>query len=136
MSDDKNQGRWRATVVKAGNKAIPNTYDEQLKLVLKMKDVFRFRHFLAASGRALPPEMLLDIRKMETLMHQIILSMPDLSDMHAESRYWLEQNTVLQDQSLNEAAKRKPGVQGDVDKVPPLPVGRRIIELRTKSNQN
>lgn len=125
---DKGKGKWRATVVKVPDRAAQlenQSYDRQLAEVLRTRDVFRFRNFLAASGRALPDEMMLDTLKMATLMHQAIVGMPDLAELHDFSRQWLADNTFVpaNNQSLTEAAKRQPGVP------PPAP-GKRTIQLR------
>ncbi len=124
----KGKGKWRATVVKVPDLEAQlqnQTYNQQLAAVLQGCDVFRFRNFLAASGRALPDEMMLDTLKMATLMHQTILGLAELQDMHDFSRQWLTDNTFVpsNNQSLTEAAKRPPGV-------PPLVPGRRTISLR------
>lgn len=124
----KNNGKWRVNVIKpqaVQNSAPLNEYNERLAEVLQTRDVFRFRHFLASNGRSLPEEMMLDTLKMATLMHQMILSLPQLSALHDFSRQWLDDNTALTSQqpSLNEAAKRVPGV-------PEAQPGRRSISLR------
>jgi len=123
----KGQGKWRATVVKVPNREVQlknQSYNSELAAVLQARDVFRFRNFLAASGRALPDEMMLDTLKMATLMHQTILGLPELQDIHDFSRQWLADNTfVPSNQSLTEAAKRPPGIP------PPAP-GKRTISLR------
>jgi hypothetical protein len=125
---DRGKGKWRATVVKVPNRDAQlenQSYDHQLAAVLRTRDVFRFRNFLAASGRALPDEMMLDTLKMATLMHQAILGLTELADIHDFSRQWLADNTFVptNNQSLTEAAKRQPGV-------PPLAPGKRTISLR------
>ncbi|MDB5078881.1 MAG: hypothetical protein JWP00_805 [Chloroflexi bacterium] len=124
----KGKGKWRATVVKVPDREVQSegqAYNHQLAAVLRGCDVFRFRNFLAASGRALPDEMMLDTLKMATLMHQTILGLAELADMHDFSRQWLADNTFVpsNNQSLTEAAKRPPGVP------PPAP-GKRTISLR------
>ncbi|HEX2911630.1 MAG TPA: hypothetical protein VH186_12540 [Chloroflexia bacterium] len=143
MSDSKLPGakgaKWRVTVVKAQNKVaaeqVSDAFNRQLAEVLRGRDVFRFRNFLASSGRALPDEMMLDVYKMETLMHQLTLSFAELSDLHASSREWLEQNTLLQNRSgLNAAANRPPGEPYAQPAIPPPPPGKRIITLRTVSS--
>ncbi len=84
-------------------------YVADLKEILRKRDVFGFRNFLQKTQRALPDEMLADIIKLETMMHQLIVSMPDLSEWHVESRAWLNSNTLLIDgQSLMEAARISP----------------------------
>jgi hypothetical protein len=125
---DKGKGKWRATVVKVPNRETQlqnQAYDRQLAAVLRSRDVFRFRNFLAASGRSLPDEMMLDTLKMATLMHQAILGLAELTDIHDFSRQWLADNTLIptNNQSLTEAAKRQPGV-------PPPEPGKRTIQLR------
>ena len=125
---DKGKGKWRATVVKTPNREAQlktQAYNAELAAVLKGRDVFRFRNFLAASGRALPDEMMLDTLKMATLMHQTILALSELEDLHDFSRQWLADNTSVpvNNQSLTEAAKRKPGV-------PPVAPGKRTISLK------
>lgn len=125
---DRGKGKWRATVVKVPNREAQTqnqAYDHQLAAVLRSRDVFRFRNFLAASGRSLPDEMMLDTLKMATLMHQTILGLTELADIHDFSRQWLADNTFVpvDNQSLTEAAKRQPGVP------PPAP-GKRTIQLR------
>lgn len=128
---DFSSGKWRVSVVKAPTPASTalNDYNERLAEVLRSRDVFRFRHFLATSGRALPDEMLLDTLKMATMMHQMILSLPQLADLHDFSREWLDENTVLtsKNSSLNEAAQRKPGATSSVPEPQP---GKRSISLR------
>jgi hypothetical protein len=124
----KNKGKWRAAVVKAPGRdahLAGQAYNHELAAVLRSCDVFRFRNFLAATGRGLPGEMMLDTLKMATLMHQSILGLAELEDMHDFSRQWLADNTFLpaNNQSLTEAAKRPPGVP------PPAP-GKRTISLR------
>ena len=125
---DRGKGKWRATVVKVPNREAQlanQTYDRQLAEVLRTRDVFRFRNFLAASRRALPDEMMLDTLKMATLMHQSILGLAELEEIHDFSRQWLADNTYVpaNNASLTEAAKRPPGV-------PPLAPGKRTISLR------
>lgn len=125
---DKGKGKWRAAVVKTPNRDAQlktQAYSTQLAAVLKNRDVFRFRNFLAASGRALPDEMMLDTLKMATLMHQTILVLPELEELHDFSRQWLADNTAVpaNNQSLTEAAKRPPGV-------PPVAPGKRTISLK------
>lgn len=130
MSDtgqDKGGKKWRVSVVKPrntnqGQKAVDD-YNTELAEVLRERNVFRFRNFLAAKGRALPDDMMLDTLKMATLMHQMILSVPELADQHNFSRQWLDENTFVQssNRSLNEAAKREPGLP------PPSPKSRTII---------
>lgn len=124
----KGKGKWRAAVVKTPNREAHlagQAYNQELAAVLRGCNVFRFRNFLAASGRALPGEMMLDTLKMATLMHQTILGLAELQDMHDFSRQWLADNTFVpaNNQSLTEAAKRPPGVP------PPAP-GKRTISLR------
>ena len=125
---DKGKGKWRATVVKVPNREAQlqtQAYNTELAAVLRSRDVCRFRNFLAASGRALPDEMMLDTLKMATLMHQTILVLPELEDLHDFSRQWLADNTLVpaNNQSLTEAAKRQPGV-------PPVAPGKRTISLK------
>lgn len=126
--------RWRVNVIKAQNKVegegTAEAYTTMLAEVLRTRDVFRFRHFLAASGQGLPGEMLLDTHKIEALMHQLTLNLPALADLHEASRDWLDRNTALQDQSLNEAAKRAPGELPADQPIPPVLPGRRSIALR------
>ncbi len=133
---ERDNKRWRVTVVKPrdaaqGETAIHN-YNTELIAILRDKNVFQFRNYLAASGRALPDDMMLDTLKMATLMHQMILSLPELSEQHDFSRQWLDDNTVLQSspRSLNEAAKRAPGAMPDLP--PPNPRSR-TISLRAIS---
>jgi hypothetical protein len=91
--------QFRATPVSPKNKeqlsATGENYNAALKEVLRSRDVFRFRNFLSSDKRALPDEMLADILKLETMLHLLILSLTDLSDLHAESQKWLDENTVL-----------------------------------------
>ena len=131
----KKGSKVRVTVVKAQNKpegpAGADDYTEALAAILRQRDVFRFRNFLASSGRALPDEMMLDTLKMETLLHQLTLTMPGLADLHEASRQWLDHNTWLgQNPSLNEAARREPGVRPDVPGLPQSVQGRRTIYLK------
>ncbi len=128
MGKDRGKGKWRAAVVKTPSREAHQAgqaYDQELAAVLRSCDVFRFRNFLAATGRGLPGEMMLDTLKMATLMHQSILGLTELADLHDFSRQWLADNTFLpaNNQSLTEAAKRPPGVP------PPAP-GKRTISLR------
>ncbi len=132
-SHNKGSGKWRASVIKSplpgqAEAALQASrqYDNELAEVLRSRDVFRFRNFLAAHDRGLPGEMMLDTLKMATLMHQLIQTLPQLADLHEFSREWLNDNTALpkDNGSLNQAAKRSPGV-------PPPEPGRRTITLRS-----
>jgi hypothetical protein len=132
------KGKWRVVVVKKPAQPNPdgvltplNDYNGQLAEVLRTRDVFRFRHLLASSGRALPDEMMLDVLKLATMMHQMIVALPELADIHDFSRQWLDDNTLLSssNRSLNEAAQRKPG-QAPEGLPAPKP-GRRTISLRS-----
>lgn len=135
MDRPKGGGRWRVSVVKPQNleeaRTVNDEYNQQLAEVLRTRDVFKFRNFLAASGRALPQDMMLDPLKMATLMHQLILSVPELAEMHEFSQQWLNDNTFLpkNNSSLNKAAKRAPGAPS-VEELPQPSPGRRTISLR------
>jgi hypothetical protein len=37
---------------------------------------------------------------METMLHQLILTIPDLADIHPKSKAWLDDNTVLKTRGL------------------------------------
>ena len=127
MSEPTPDKKWRVNVVKGT--AQPQEaarYADELASVLRDRDVFKFRHFLAAKGRPLPDEMMLDPLKLATMLHQLILNLPQLADLHDFSRQWLNDNTGLpkNGQSLSEAAKRPPG------EMPAPEPGRRVIALR------
>jgi hypothetical protein len=139
-SSGAGKGKWRVAVVKkpvaaqteSASMPMPtDDYNRQLAEVLRTRDVFRFRHLLASSGRALPDEMMLDVLKLATMMHQMIVALPELADMHDFSRQWLDDNTLLtsNNRSLNEAAQRKPGEAPEG--LPAPKPGRRTITLRT-----
>ncbi len=110
---DKGQKKILATPVNLVNKAgilgQGASYNLELKAILQSQDVARFRAFLQNNQRALPEEMLEDTTRMQTMMHQLTLSMPDLSEMHGAAREWLDGNTVLRSvRSLLEAAQVTP----------------------------
>ncbi len=139
---DRGGKKWRVSVVKnvnrqEGREAI-DSYNAELAVVLRDKNVFRFRNFLAASGRALPDDMMLDTLKMATVMHHMILSLPELAEMHDFSRQWLDDNTILQSKrrSLNEAALRAPGASQEDDLPPPSQGSRTIILKVIPRNPN
>jgi hypothetical protein len=99
-----NDKRYRITPIKANPAAEKIAqglmYDMELKDILRKGDVFGFRNFLARHQRPLPDEMMLDTIKMETIMHQLILTIPDLVDLHDNSKQWLNDNTVLKTRGL------------------------------------
>ncbi len=108
--DNKGEKKYLVTVVK--RPATPEIhaqgiiYDAQLREILRAGDVVRFRSFLTNSGHALPNDMMRDIQKMQTLMHQLIANHAELTDLHDMSRQWLENNTVLGSRtSLAEASQ-------------------------------
>jgi hypothetical protein len=110
---DKGQKKILVTPVKPGNKARfaeqEANYNHDLQEILQSLDVERFGQFLQTQQRALPEEMLSDSTRLETMMHQLILSMPELATMHGASREWLDGNTVLRSvRSLLEAAQVSP----------------------------
>ena len=70
-------------------------YNALLIQVLREDDVVGFRNFLVKVGRALPEEMMLDTLRLESMMKQLILSIPELEDLHPTSREWLDKNTHL-----------------------------------------
>lgn len=129
----KSGGKWRVTVVKSPGQTNSGpaqvvSYQQQLAVILRERNVFRFRNFLAANGRALPDDMMLDTLKMANVMHQLILSLPELADLHDFSRQWMRENSLLAPgESLTEAAKRLPGEPA----IPPPAPGRRSISLKT-----
>jgi hypothetical protein len=96
--------RYRITPVKAKPSAEKMAqgllYDMELKDILRKGDVFSFRNFLDRHKRPLPDEMMLDTIKMETVMHQIILTIPELEDLHEKSKKWLDDHTVLKTRGL------------------------------------
>jgi hypothetical protein len=104
--------KFRITVVKqpagAEVQARGLIYDSQLGEILKTGDVHRFRNFLSQTGHALPDDMMLDLLRVETVMHQLILNRPDLSEFHANSKDWLDNHTVLGSSgvSLREASEQ------------------------------
>ncbi len=132
----KGNSKLRVTIVMPQNSAsqLDNAANYSLALsdILRRRDVFRFRNFLAANGRGLPDEMMLDTHKMETLLHQLTLTMPALADLHADSRRWLDHHTLLtsQNPSLNEAARRTPGEREEEPGLPPPVAGKRTIFLK------
>lgn len=103
-SEAKGTGQYRAHVIKPRSAdqrdAEGARFEADLKEILRKGDVFGFRNFLAKSGRTLPTEMMLDTVKMETMLHQLTLSMPDLANVHARSKAWLSNNTVLKARGL------------------------------------
>jgi hypothetical protein len=102
--DGGTKGKYRALVVTPQNKTELGEqgakFDLELKEILRKGDVFRFRNFLSKSGRSLPSEMMLDTVKMETMLHQLILTMPDLADIHQRSQDWLDGNTMVKTKGL------------------------------------
>ena len=102
--DGDTKGKYRALVVTPQNKTVLGEqgakFDTELKEILRKGDVFRFRNFLSKSGRSLPSEMMLDTVKMETMLHQLILTMPDLADIHQRSQDWLDGNTMVKTKGL------------------------------------
>lgn len=106
---NKGEKKYLVTPVKPKSNAeivaIGETYNTALKEVLRSRDVLRFRNFLQADKRALPEDMLADTFKLETMLYQLILNQPDLVDLHAEARTWLDGNTVkLDGRTLLQAA--------------------------------
>jgi hypothetical protein len=110
---DKGEKKYLATPILPKNReqieAAGADYNSQLKEVLRQGDVEQFRAFLQKDKRALPEEMLADKLKLETMMHQLIVSMPDLADLHSTSRDWLDSNTITLDgRTLLQAAGISP----------------------------
>ena len=66
-------------------------YVEGLIAALRTRDPRVFAEFLKKSGRG-NPEFAKDPRKLEQAMHRFILTFPELSDLHEESREWLKNN--------------------------------------------
>jgi hypothetical protein len=56
---------------------------------LRDRNVAVFRQFLAASGRSWPIELMADEERLAVVMHRLILTHPDLADLHAEAEQWL-----------------------------------------------
>ncbi len=102
--DGKQSGRYRAHVIKPQHQAQlderGSKFEAELRKILRVGDVFRFRNFLSKDGRSLPTDMMLDTLKMETLMHQLIMTLPDLADIHPRSQAWLDDNTHLKPRGL------------------------------------
>ena len=98
------KGMYRAHVIKSKQQVQLQEqgaqFDTELKEILRKGDVFRFRNFLSKSNRNLPTEMMLDTTKMETMMHQLILAMPELTDIHERSQNWLDNNTFVKTRGL------------------------------------
>ncbi|MEI6046515.1 MAG: hypothetical protein WCS37_19360 [Chloroflexota bacterium] len=98
-SAGRGEKRFRATVISPNDKEqlfdVGESYIAALQEVLRSRDVLRFRNFLSSGQQTLPDEMLADTLKLETMLHQIILSLPELSDLHVESQKWLDENSLL-----------------------------------------
>lgn len=56
---------------------------------LRTRDPLVFAEFLMKSGRG-SPGFANDPIKLEQAMHRFILTFPELSDLHEESRRWLD----------------------------------------------
>ena len=75
------------------------SYVQQLGGVLRQRDVAGLRAFLEAqAGRYGDQHQVDAIRgqsdaEIEALLHRMIVSRPDLSSLHAESRRWLARHT-------------------------------------------
>jgi tRNA isopentenyl-2-thiomethyl-A-37 hydroxylase MiaE len=63
-------------------------YVEGMIQALRTRDPRIFADFLIKSGRG-NPTFAKDPRKLEQAMHRFILTFPELSDLHEESRRWL-----------------------------------------------
>ncbi|MBI3978735.1 MAG: hypothetical protein HY331_11180 [Chloroflexi bacterium] len=64
-------------------------YMRRLADALRHRDVAVFRRFLAESGRAWPLDLMTDEDRLRAVMHRMILTHPDLTELHAESERWL-----------------------------------------------
>ncbi len=75
------------------------SYVAQLGEVLRQRDVAALRAFLEAQAGRYGDDRQVDaIRaqsdvELETLLHRMIVSRPDLSALHSESRRWLARHT-------------------------------------------
>jgi hypothetical protein len=71
------------------------SYAAQLGAVLKRRDPLALRQFLLQSAQRFGDErQVSDVQsksdaEMEELLHRMIISRPDLSDLHRASREWL-----------------------------------------------
>ncbi len=63
-------------------------YIDGLIAALRTRDPLVFGEFLMKSGRG-SPDFARDPAKLEQAMHRFILTFPELSDLHDESRQWL-----------------------------------------------
>ncbi len=63
-------------------------YQQALIASLRTRDPRVFAQFLLSAGRG-TPEFVKDPRRLEEAMHRFILTFPELSDLHEESRQWL-----------------------------------------------
>ena len=64
-------------------------YQETLIAALRTRDPLVFAQFLLSSGRG-SPQFAKDSRRLEEAMHRFILTFPELSDLHENSRQWLK----------------------------------------------
>src|SRR5437763_8954281 len=71
-----------------------NNYNAELQRVLRNGDLNAFHALLTRTGRTLPTDMMLDRFKLETMMRQLILAMPELADIHEAARAWMSQNAM------------------------------------------
>ena len=70
-------------------------YTAALERVLRAGDVNAFHALLSRTGRSLPPDMMLDRHKLDTMMRQLILAMPELADLHDDARNWMSHNAMI-----------------------------------------
>lgn len=66
-------------------------YIDGMIAALRTRDPLEFGDFLLKSGHG-SPGFARDPAKLEQAMHRFILTFPELSDLHEESRRWLEEH--------------------------------------------
>jgi hypothetical protein len=73
------------------------SYTRKLSDVLREKDVDALREFLIVSAENRDPDYVAEVEaipeeELRKRMYKMILARPDLSDMHAEARTWLQEH--------------------------------------------